>query len=206
VARDRIVRVHRNAQRLLKPLGVVNPYAPQLTFPHHRLSARRDQKKYLGLIRAVAFIRQHQRRIENDAVVVEPDDIALANRLANEALGASLFDLSPPSRRLLVEIREWLLARKAIAEPFRQRDLRDQTGWRRSQLAEHLKELVEAEYLTIRMKGRTAFYLLDWDGKGLDGGKFLSGLVDPSGLCPVHVRPMSGNEEPRPKGRERAAR
>jgi hypothetical protein len=31
--RQRIVRMHRNAQRLLKPVTVVNPYAKELTFP-----------------------------------------------------------------------------------------------------------------------------------------------------------------------------
>jgi len=206
VEREKILRVHRNAQRLLRPVKIANPWAPQLTFPHRRLSARRDQKKYLGLIRAVAFVRQFQRETDGETVTVALDDIAVANRLANEALGQSLYDLSPSSRRLLVEIREWLLKRKALEEPFRQRDLREHTGWRKSQLAEHLRELVETEYLAMRMKGRTAFYLLDWDGKGLEGGKFLSGLVDPSSLCPPHVRPMSGNEESRPNRRSGAAR
>jgi len=32
VERDRVLKVHRNAQRLLQPLAVVNPYAPRLTF------------------------------------------------------------------------------------------------------------------------------------------------------------------------------
>ena len=32
VERERILAVHRNAQRLLKPLHVVNPFAKQLTF------------------------------------------------------------------------------------------------------------------------------------------------------------------------------
>jgi len=30
--KDRIMALHRNAQRLLKPLAVINPYADQLTF------------------------------------------------------------------------------------------------------------------------------------------------------------------------------
>jgi len=140
VERERILRVHHNAQRLLRPLQISNPWAPQLSFPHHRLSARRDQKKYLALIRAAAFLRQYQRKVENDTLAVEHDDIAVANRLANEALGQSLYDLSPSSRRLLVEIREWLLKRKALEEPFRQRDLREHTGWRRTQLQEHMRE------------------------------------------------------------------
>ena len=55
---------HQNAQRLLKPLAVVNPYAPKLTFPAHTLRARRDHKKYLGLIRSMAFLHQYQREVK----------------------------------------------------------------------------------------------------------------------------------------------
>ncbi len=192
--RERILRIHANAQRLLRPLGVVNPWAPQLAFPHARLSARRDQKKYLALIRAVAFLHQHQRAIDGGAVVVALEDITIANRLANEALGQSLFDLSPSSRRLLVEIREWLIERGDVEAAFRQRDLRERTGWKKSQLAEHVRELVECEYLLARtLEGRMT-YRLDWDGRGLDGQKFFKGLTDPSGL----VRLPSGSQETAP--------
>ena len=30
--KERVISLHRNAQRLLKPLQVINPYADQLTF------------------------------------------------------------------------------------------------------------------------------------------------------------------------------
>ena len=55
------MRVHRNAQRLLKPLLVANPYARELTFLDSRTRTRRDHMKYLTLIRAIALLHQHQR-------------------------------------------------------------------------------------------------------------------------------------------------
>src|SRR5690606_1564105 len=30
--KDQLIKLHRNAQKLLKPLAVINPYADQLTF------------------------------------------------------------------------------------------------------------------------------------------------------------------------------
>ena len=45
-----VLAVHRNAQRLLRPLRVVNPYARQLTFLDDRTRTRRDHMKYLTLI------------------------------------------------------------------------------------------------------------------------------------------------------------
>jgi DNA primase len=39
-----LIGQHHSAQRLLEPLAVINPYAPQLHFPAHSLRARRDHK------------------------------------------------------------------------------------------------------------------------------------------------------------------
>jgi hypothetical protein len=192
-------------------MPVVNPFAPHLAFPHASLSARRDQKKYLLIIRAVALVHQHQRKIEDGAVVVDARDVEIADRIANETLGRSLYDLSPPSRRLLVAIREW----RPEGE-FSQRELRARTGWRRTQLAEHVKELVETEYLVRRSlatsAGRRVRYVLDWDGRGLDGEKFFKGAPlregaaagqatsGSSGPRPPHVRSTSGSAESSPTG------
>ncbi len=51
----------RNAQRLLQPLPVFNPYAAKLRFLSDRLRTRRDHEKYLILIDALALLFQHQR-------------------------------------------------------------------------------------------------------------------------------------------------
>ncbi|MGK5095000.1 toprim domain-containing protein, partial [Deltaproteobacteria bacterium TL4] len=53
---------HHNAQRLLNPLKVHNPYHNQLSFNHDYLRARRDNEKYLGLIETITFLHQYQRR------------------------------------------------------------------------------------------------------------------------------------------------
>jgi hypothetical protein len=202
--RERLLGRHRNAQRLLASLPVVNPYAPELAFPDDRLSARRDHRKYLALIRAVAFARQHQREVKEGVILVTTQDIGLANRLAHHALGHSLYDLTPPSRRLLLEIRDWLSQRgkKEGQGPeevrFSQRELREHVGWKKTQLAEHLRELHEAEYLLAvagGSQGRRTLYRLDWDGSGLDGERFYGGLVDVqklSGCLPGPFREPPG--------------
>jgi DNA primase catalytic core len=62
--RAAILQLHRNAQRLLQPLTVVNPYAKELTFPDAMMRSRRDHMKYLTLIRAIALLHQYQRPIQ----------------------------------------------------------------------------------------------------------------------------------------------
>ena len=59
--RDPILKVHRDAQRLLEPVEVVNPHAHRLTFADGSTRTRRDHVKYLTLIRAIALLHQHQR-------------------------------------------------------------------------------------------------------------------------------------------------
>ena len=114
--KNRIVRLHRNAQRLLRPLLVANPYAARLTFLDDRTRTRRDHVKYLTLIRAIALLHQHQREvktIEHEGKAVEYieatlEDIATANRLAAEVLGRSLDELPPQTRRLLELLDGWV--------------------------------------------------------------------------------------------------
>ena len=106
---EHVTRRHHNSQRLLRPLHVINPFAGHLTFPSESSRARRDHKKYLGLIKAIAFLHQYQREIKtiqnNDSALqyieVTLNDIEKANTLAADILGRTLDELSPPSRLLL---------------------------------------------------------------------------------------------------------
>jgi hypothetical protein len=61
--RDRLLTLLRNAQRLLKPMDVVNPWADELTFTAERTRTRRDHEKYLTLIDAIALLHQYQRPV-----------------------------------------------------------------------------------------------------------------------------------------------
>src|ERR1019366_8355255 len=59
--RNAILAVHRNAQRPIQPVFVVNPYARELTFQDSQTRTRRDHMKYLTLIRTITLLHQHQR-------------------------------------------------------------------------------------------------------------------------------------------------
>ena len=114
---DRIntLRLHRNAQRLLKPVFVANPYARDLTFLDSQTRTRRDHLKYLTLIRSIAMLHQYQRPVKTtlhhgktvEYIEVTLEDIEMANRLAHEVLGRSLDELPPQTRRLLLRSTIW---------------------------------------------------------------------------------------------------
>ena len=109
-----ITECHQNAQRLLKPVLVVNPYADQLTFLDDQTRTRRDHMKYLTLIRAIALLHQHQREVKTVEhrgqhlayIEATKADIALANSIAHEVLGRTLDELPPQTRRLLILLHD----------------------------------------------------------------------------------------------------
>jgi DNA primase len=203
--RDRVIKLHRDAQRLLEPVLVANPFAPQLGFPDRRTRTRRDHVKYLTLIRAVALLFQHQRPrrtvrragVEVVYVEVTPADIALANRLAHDVLGRSLDELAPQTRRLLGELHGMVsdLARDSGVEVcdvrFSRREVRERIGWSDHQVRTHLGRLAELEYVLVHRGGRglSFVYELLWDGGGLDGAPHLAGLVDPETLTACDYDP-----------------
>jgi DNA primase catalytic core len=198
--RANVRKLHHNAQRLIRPLDVVNPYAEELRFMDSQTRFRRDHKKYLTLIRSIALLHQYQREIfvreiegqRREVIEVTADDIALANRLADAALGKSIDDLPGQSRRLLRQLFDMVATEaeeKAILASevrFTRRQIREKLGWSATPLAIHLDRLHEMEYILAHGggRGKTIQYELFYDGRGREGQPTLCGLIDPSNLRP----------------------
>ena len=187
-------QLHQNAQRLIEPLKVINPYADQLTFPSEKTRMRRDHMKYLNLIECVALLHQHQRAIhdsDGEAYInVERSDIETANRLAGKILGQSLDELAPQTRRLLNLLHEYVASESKAhgvsrhAFRFTRRDVRTATQWSDTQLHRHLSRLVSLEYVVVHRgkHGSRYVYELLYQGEGQTGTPFLMGLIDPAKL------------------------
>ena len=61
------MQLHRNAQRLLRPIPVVNNHMhDDRDFPDYMTRTRRDHMKLLTLIETIALLHQHQREIKTD--------------------------------------------------------------------------------------------------------------------------------------------
>jgi DNA primase catalytic core len=170
--RAELLKKLRNAQRLLLPLEVLNPFAPALTFATARTRNRRDHEKYLTLIDAIALLHQHQRESRalpggQRYLEVTLDDIALANQLVPEVLGRSLDELPPQTRRLLAHVREVVKQKRQsqgakVALTFSRRELREHCGWSLTQVRVHLERLVELEYLALRHGRLGSPFVYEW--------------------------------------------
>jgi len=206
--RKEILALHRNAQRLLKPVKVVNPYAPKLRFLDDRTRTRRDHMKYLTLINAIALVHQYQRTIKTKGslhyIEATLDDIRVANALAHEVLGRSLDELPPQSRRLLLMldtmVKDGCETYKMSRTDFRftRKDVRSFTKWTDFQVKTHLYRLVALEYVLVHhgCRGQTFVYELLYDGKGRDGAARLPGLIEPEEIAKLVSTTKSWRGQP----------
>jgi len=205
--REALRRLHQNAQRLIRPLDVLNPYARWLSFPDQTTRLRRDHEKYLTLIDTIALVHQHQRAAKTatrgeeriEYVEVELGDIALANGLAHEVLGRSLDELPPQTRRLLRLIERYVAGeskRRHVKRSdlrFSRRVLREAIRWGDTQLKVHLARLVELEYVIAQRAARASFeYELVYEAP--DGEEVLRfpGLADVEALKHAYDAARSG--------------
>jgi DNA primase catalytic core len=176
---EEIKKLHHHAQRLVRPLAVVNPFVEYLTYPSEKLIHRREQRKYLSLINSIALLHQYQREIktakrgeiEIEYVEVELSDIALANELAEEILGKAMDELAPPVRGMFDAItkacREKADELKIKTEDVQltRREIREMTAWSDWQVRMYCQKLVEMEYLFAvqAMNGKPSVYQLARD-------------------------------------------
>ena len=216
--KESLITLHQNAQRLLRPLNVLNPYAQFLTFPDQTTRLRRDHEKYLTLIDTIVLLHQHQRPVKTmpdggnggdhgsggsgaalDYIEVTLADIELANRIAHDVLGRSLDELPPQTRRLLKLIDSYVVAeckRQSVKRAdfrFSRRALREAITWGDTQLKTHLARLAELEYLiTHRTRNGGFEYELVYDLSDTDGVLRFPGLADIEALHHEYDAARSG--------------
>jgi len=195
-----IINRQQNAQRLLKPLLVVNPYAAHLTFGYSQARTRRDHPKYLTLINTIALLHQYQREVKTtylgdkqvSYIEVKKEDIAIANSLIKELLGQALTDLPSQTRKLLALLDEMVshlcetkqMKRGKIR--FTRRDIQEYTHLGMTQITVHLRRLEAQEYL-IRHRGSQGLlmvYELCYYGEQKQN-EATAGLVDIEHLQPI---------------------
>jgi len=176
---DKIVRLHRNAQRLLRPVQVVIEHLKDHSFPDAMTRTRRDHMKFLTLIQAITLLYQHQREVKtNDEegdkfeyIEATEADVKLAWELASHVLMRSLDDVQTQTRRLLLLIDKMVTAEcerleiERLDYRFTRATVRQFSGWSDSQLKKHLHRLEALEYLALHRgaPGQSFVYALNFE-------------------------------------------
>jgi hypothetical protein len=193
----KILEKHIYAQRLLRKVLVVNPFAELLSFPSSKLKTRRDHEKFLRLINTICFLHQYQRKVKtkkiDDGEPIEYiectlNDYAVAYELLSDGvLDHTLDDLPTPARKLL-ELTKKYLHRRAQTEQvptekivFERKDIREYTSWSFAQVRNNFRVLRDYEYIQlIKVKnGLANQYRLNGNYSDLD---FLNKILSPEDL------------------------
>lgn len=167
--KELIIKKHQSAQRLLTKRTIVNPYAKYLSFPATLMRTRRDNERFVDLIASCCFLRQFQKEEktftdgDEEIKYIECDliDYKWAYKIFTEKLAKSILtELTPSDVKLYEAIRN--IAQKQAKQNnlkiteihFSQREIRDRTGLGQSWVREHLRRLVDFEYVIIVKGGR----------------------------------------------------
>ena len=183
--REALLKLHQDAQRMLRPLAVVNEARERRSCPDNRIWMRRDNEKYLCLVDSLAFLRQYQKEVrvlhrcgkQVEYVVVDDVDRELAEALASVVLEPSLDELLPQDRKLLEALRD--LVGRVCADQgldpdqvrFTRRQARQFIGWTEKQVRVHMDRLVEHEYVAVHRgrHGQGFVYELTYDAEPVGG-------------------------------------
>lgn len=112
----------QNVQRVLEPVGVVNPFAEQLQIPREVFKPRRTNAHYLAFIEAVTFYHQRQRSVRTDPQTGEMyvettlEDIAEANRLMKDVLLRKADELTGVCRNYFERLKGWLADQEPVED------------------------------------------------------------------------------------------
>jgi hypothetical protein len=170
-----VFKLHHNMQRLLKPLTVTFPDDLKVHWPYGRLQMRREQGKFISLVKAIVLLHQYQRKTGTlrrlDGTKIEyvqatQKDVDIALELGKDIFARNIDDVSPTGRALLKAIVELVKEKYEVVKqndphterqmsevPFTRKELRERIGWSETQVRRNIDHLVELGY-TGRITGR----------------------------------------------------
>jgi DNA primase catalytic core len=150
----------RNAQRLLRPVKVINPYAIELDIPACVFKKLRTNMHYLRLIEIITFYHQRQREWKKDGggtIYIETtlQDIEWANYLIKDSLLRKSDELSGQVRQFFEGLKQLSGAdhrsiyAKQVREHFRMHPMKANR---------YLRELEQRGYLQLAGGNRKSGY------------------------------------------------
>ena len=117
-------------QRVLRPIKVVNPYAPLIALPQEVFKPRRTLGLLLGFVEAITFYHQLQREEKADEssgeiyIETSPEDVAHAFALLRDTLFRKSDELSGACRAFYDWLHVWAKKRKGFSGADVRKDLR----------------------------------------------------------------------------------
>jgi DNA primase len=141
----------QNVQRLLRCVGVINPYADLIDLPPQVFKPRRTLLLLLSFIETITFYHQYQRTVKQDKsgrsyVLSTVEDIKAAFSLMKPVLFSKSDELTQAARTFLERLKTMVKP----DEVFTAKAVRQRLRLPVSTLKRYLAELVRYDYLRIK--------------------------------------------------------
>ncbi|MFC1627537.1 hypothetical protein ACFL3H_00315 [Gemmatimonadota bacterium] len=149
------IRLHQNAQRMLRPAVVEIPYARHILLDPKRCGpvARRHQEKIFSLIDAVALLRQYQKEErEKDGVLVisaDLEDYRIVHRLLTHAIPDMQGNLDRRGQLVMEAAKDLTPPNQFRWYGFTRAELMEATHLSEHIIRQLTKQLVDRDHLEI---------------------------------------------------------
>jgi DNA primase catalytic core len=152
----------KNAQRLLKPVKIINRYATELVIPDCVFKKLRTNMHYLRLIEIITFYHQLQRQVKTDQqgnqyIETSLTDIEWANHLVKDTLLRKSDELSGETRQFFESLKTLVRKDNPKQCTFYAKDIRHIFRMHPMKLARFLGQL-EGRNLLKRVSSRQSGY------------------------------------------------
>ena len=159
IEQDEIRKQIQNAQRVLKPIKVYNPYANLIDLPSEVFKPRRSLPLLLGFIETVTFYHQYQREVKSDKqgqryIESTYEDIQVSFDLLKDVLFNKSDELTKAAREFL----EMLKAKVKKGDTFYTKKIRKESRMNASNLKRYMIELQRYDYIKIKNGSRYRGY------------------------------------------------
>jgi predicted transcriptional regulator len=155
----------QNAQRILKPIKIINPFAEYLELPPSVFKPRRTNSHYLQFIEAITFYKQQQREKQYDTetgeefIETEIEDIQEANELIIEVLLRKSDTITGATRNHLESLKNYLKVNNQTM--FTNAEIRKKLRIKESTLRNYHKQLLAEDYIRRIKKAKTKSYCFE---------------------------------------------
>lgn len=166
-------QILKNAQRLLRKVRIINPYAPQLDIPDCVFKKLRTNMHYLKLIEIITFYHQYQREWKQDQegkpyIETTLEDIELANWLVKDTLLRKSDELGGDLRGFFESLKYYLQSQNGKEEQvsFYAKDIRKHFRMHPQKLSRHLINLEKRGLIKLVSNNRQTGYeyqIISWD-------------------------------------------
>ena len=165
-----IQRLIQNSLRLLKSERVVIGYAPRISLPADVKDKRRLNSLYLSLVKQITLLHQYQRKKDGEGrLIATKSDLRIANEILFDAIVLKVDELHGPLRSFYESLKRYIMSQagdRGDKYEFIQREIRHHLYRGNSYVKQHLRSLLELEY--IRISGGSdyrgyRYQLVYWD-------------------------------------------